>query len=100
MDYRQKFEDDLRELFTKQLRSNENFGKELWPALANVSWYHENDVANTECGFSFRAAGDFIASMLCHGDYLDWYCSSPYETVSEYISNAMATKGWKYKIKK
>jgi len=97
MNYEQKFDDDFRELFTKYLRENEKFGTELWSALANVDWYHESDPDNTACGYSFRAAGSLIASMLCHGDYLDWYCSGPDGTVSEYIADALASKGWRYK---
>ena len=38
MHYVQRFDDDFRELFTKRLRENEDFGKELWAALANVRW--------------------------------------------------------------
>ena len=98
MDYDQKFDDDFRELFTKLLRENEEFGKELWSALANVDWFHEDDENKTECGHSFRSAGSLIASMLCHGDYMDWYCSAPDGVVSEYIANAMQSKGWEYEI--
>jgi hypothetical protein len=29
VDYNQAFDDDFRELFTKRLRENENFGSEL-----------------------------------------------------------------------
>ena len=98
MDYNQKFDDDFRELFTKQLRENEDFGIELWSALANVSWHNESDPDKTDCGHSFRSAGSLIASMLCHGDYMDWYCSGPYSTVSEYIADAMLSKGWQYDV--
>ena len=98
MDYDQQFDDDFRELFTKTLRENEVFGKELWSALANVSWYNEADRDKTDCGHSFRSAGSLIASMLCRGDYMDWYCSAPDGVVSEYIADRMASKGWKYEI--
>jgi hypothetical protein len=98
MDYDQKFDDDFRELFTRRLRENEDFGKELWSALANVDWYHESDAENTDCGHSFRSAGALIASMLCHGDYMDWYCSAPDGVVSEDIAQAMASRGWNYEV--
>ena len=98
MDYWQKFDDDFRELFLKRLRENEDFGVELWPAMANVSWYHESDSENNDYGRSFRAAGSVIASMLCRGDYLDWYCSGPVGVVSNHIASAMASKGWRYEI--
>ena len=98
--YRQKFDDDFRELFTKPLRENEKFGIELWSALANVDWYHESDPnpEESDCGYSFRGAGSLIASMLCSGDYMDWYCSGPDSVVSEFIGSAMAGKGWRYKL--
>ena len=98
--YRQKFEDDFRELFTEKLRGDEQFGVELWSALANVEWYHESDQNpdKSDCGHSFRSAGSLIASMLCYGDYMDWYCSGPDGIVSKFIGTAMASKGWGYKI--
>ena len=96
MNYRQKFDDDFREFFTKRLRENEEFGTELWSALANVEWFHKDDPDNAGQGWSFRAAGSFIASMLCYGDYMDWYCSGPDGVVSDYIAEAMASKGWRY----
>jgi hypothetical protein len=97
--YRQKFDDDFRGLFTKHVRENEDFGKELWASLANVRWYHESDENNTDCGYnSFRVAGSIIVSMLCHGDYMDWYCSAPAGVVSDYIANAMRAKGWRYEV--
>ena len=98
IDFDQKFDDNFRQLFTKALRENEDFGKELWPALANVDWIHKSDPDNTGCGHSFRSGGSLIASMLCHGDYMDWYCSAPDGVVSDYIANAMTSKGWRYEI--
>lgn len=71
IDFDQKFDDDFRELFTKHLREHKGFGKELWSALANVNWHNKSDHDNTNCGHSFRSAGSLIASMLCHGDYMD-----------------------------
>jgi hypothetical protein len=98
VDYDQKFDDDFRELFKDRLRANEDFGIELWSALANVSWLNESDPDNTECGHSFRSAGSLIASILCHGDYMDWYCSGPSGLVSEEIAEAFSAKGWRFKI--
>ena len=96
--YRQRFDDDFRKLFTKKLRENDEFGKELWSALANVSWYHKDDPENTEIGYSFRTAGSLIASILCYGDYMDWYCSGPDGVVSENIAKLMAKRGWHFKV--
>jgi hypothetical protein len=96
--FAQKFSDDFRELFTKKVREDETFGVELWSALANVRWYHQDDPSHEDQGYSFRGAGALIASMLCHGDYMDWYCSGSDGVVSEYISKAMANRGWSYEL--
>jgi len=96
INYDQKFDDDFRELFTKKLRENEDFGCELWSALANVKWFHGDDETKIASGYSFREAGSLIASMLVKGDYMDWYCSGPAETVSDYIAEKMASRGWQY----
>ena len=52
MDYLQKFDDDFRGLFTKRLREIEDFGVELWSAMANVDWYHESDPNNLSRRYS------------------------------------------------
>ena len=99
--YEQKFDDDFRELFTKRLRENEDFGCELWSALAalaNVDWINDDDKTKTAYGHSFRSAGSLIASMLVKGNYMDWYCSALDGVVSDYIASSMASKGWGYKI--
>jgi hypothetical protein len=36
--------------------------------------------------------------MYGDGDYVDWYCSGPYITVSDYIAEKMASKGWRYEL--
>jgi len=96
IDYQQKFNSDFSELFTKRLKEDEDFGCELWSAIANVHWFHDDDEAKTACGRSFRGAGSLIASMLGKGTYIDWYCSGPYCTVSDYIAETMASRGWQY----
>jgi hypothetical protein len=96
IDYQQKFNNDFRELFTTRLKEDEDFGCELWSAIANVHWLHDDDETKTACGRSFRGAGSLIASMLGKGTYTDWYCSGPYCTVSGYIAETMASRGWQY----
>ena len=97
--FEQKFDDDFRELFTKSLKENEKFGHELWSALANVVWIHESDVGNVGCGHSFRSGGSLISEMLGRSggmSYMEWYMGSPCETVSKYVADKLATKGWKH----
>lgn len=97
--YWQKFDDDWRELFTKKLRENIDFGKELYAALVSARWFHESDPNNTECSAgSGRSAGAFISSMLCYSDYIDWYLVEHSGKVSEGIADAMALRGWRYEI--
>jgi len=97
-DFDRKFDEDFRELFTERLKENEDFGCELWSAMANVSWYHEDDPNEEPYRRSFRSAGSLIAVMEGRDKYTKWYCSGPYETVSDYIAEKMASKGWRYKV--
>ena len=97
-DFDKKFDEDFRALFTERLKENEDFGCELWSSLANVTWFHKDDPQPQGYRRSFRAAGSLIAVMEGKDQYTKWYCSGQYETVSEYISNAMASKGWNYKL--
>jgi len=97
-DFDRKFDDDFRELFTERLKENEDFGCELWSAMANVSWHHEDDPDETYCRRSFRGAGSLIAVMEGKDNYTKWYCSGPYETICEYIAEKMAAKGWHYEV--
>lgn len=64
----------------------------MWGALANVEWTHVN---GDNAGYSFRAAGDLIASIRGNGMYMDWYCSSECPRVTYAISEAMGSEGWR-----
>jgi len=86
------FEMAINRALGDAMRQDTNLCKEIWSSLANQDWLHENgDTAS----YSFRAAGDLIAAILGEGNYMDWYCSGPYETVSDRIEVAMQREGWK-----
>jgi hypothetical protein len=96
-----KFDKDICELFTKRLRSDKDFCKELWSALANVAWYYESDNGITTDDHSFRSASALISTIIGYGSdfyYLNFLNSCNLGTVSDYISAAMKTKGWQYGI--
>ena len=97
-DFDKKFENDFRELFTEHLKEDSKFGCDLWSSMANVSWIHEDDPEKTLCRRSFRGAGALLAVMEGKDKYTKWYCSGPYETVSGFIAQAMASRGWRYEV--
>ena len=88
-----RFERDVNEVLGDRLRADKEICKQMWSALANVSWFH--DESGDTAGYSFRAAGDLIAAIRGEGDYMDWYCSGPYSVVSDLIEYAMGLKGWR-----
>lgn len=86
------FETAVQRALGQEMKSDETLCREVWSALANVDWKHENgDTAS----YTFRAAGDLIASIIGKGDYMDWYCSGPYAVISERVEKAMLAEGWR-----
>jgi hypothetical protein len=73
------------------IRADPAVGVELWCALANVDWQHDD---GSTASYTFRAAGDLVAAIRGEGMYLDFYCSGPDGVVSERIEEAMAREGW------
>lgn len=94
IDYRNPFEALLVGLFGEQVRESDVFAAQLWSALSNIVWEHEN---GDTAWFSFRRAGDVIAAIREEGDYLHWYCNGRAGIVSEEIAEKMKAHGWTWK---
>lgn len=86
-----RFEDAVARQLGEQMKTDDVLCTEVWCALANVDWRHEN---GDEASYSFRAAGDLVAAIRGSGDYMDWYCSGPSGDVSDTVADAMAKEGW------
>lgn len=88
------FRHDLAILFEDRIADTE-FCKDLWGAMANVSWKHA--FFGTYFDASFRGAGGIIAGL--RGDtsemaYLKWYCSSLDGVITEEILSKLTRVGW------
>ena len=94
--FRQRFSNDLRELYTEKLQRNREFGHKLWLALTKVSWVHDDDPEKEEYGFGDRTAGSFMDSILHDTDHVEWLWGEKDDIfISEKIISEMAEKGWK-----
>jgi hypothetical protein len=87
------FEKALEDALGAKMRLSDELCREVWSALANIKWF---DKDNREMSYTFRGAGGLIAYIIDRGNYLDWYCSGPYETVSKQIEDAMKERGWRW----
>lgn len=87
------FEQDLRDGLGDKIL-DDDVARQVWSALANVSWYHPKSA--TEASYSFRAAGGLIAEFRGSGCYMDWYCSGPYAEVSDLVRRVLKKRGWIY----
>lgn len=87
-----KFEMLLNTLFGERIKADREFCEQLWASLANVDW--KNEKSGDTAVYSFRAAGDLIAAIRGEGDYMDWYRSGPFATVSGEIEEALEAEGW------
>lgn len=88
------FIDDLEQAFGERIKSDDQFAKLVWGALANVDWQHKD---GTQFSITFRNAGDLIADIQGDDDemaYMKWYCSSPNGVVPFDIAKSMAELNW------
>jgi hypothetical protein len=89
------FEMALNRVYGDRIRANDVAACDVWCALANVDWKHENgDTAS----YSFRAAGDLVAAIRAKGMYMDWYCCGDYPRMTSEFAEAMAKQGWTYEM--
>lgn len=90
------FEMTVNRVLGDRIRADMKVACDMWSALANVEWYHKD---GDNAGYSFRAAGDLVAAIYGQGtDYMTFYCSGPYATVSTEIAEALRKEGWTYEI--
>jgi len=91
LDAEDAFEMAVNRALGDRIRASDEMASAMWSALANLDWKHANgDIA----GYTFRGAGDLIAAVRGSGNYMDWYCSGPYETVHPDIEAALLAEGW------
>jgi hypothetical protein len=89
------FAQALNRALGARIRESDLVARAVWGSLANCDWYRQTDQGEPmEAWYSFRAAGDLIASIRGKGDYMDWYCSAPAGVVDQEVADAMAKEDW------
>lgn len=98
-DDRGEFADAIVAAFTKADLPTDGRCQQLWGALANTLWAH--DESKMIGAVSFRTAGSLIEMILHDGDdpeafgYMKWYCSHPYSCGHQWVKDALAKHGWR-----
>ena len=77
----------------ERVLESDDAARELYAALTNTRWF--NDAHGLEEWFTFRAAGDLVASVRKAGNYLDWY-GGDVGFVAPWVATAMAEAGWRW----
>jgi hypothetical protein len=75
-------------------RSDREFAVELYGALCNASWRHDDGMEWP--GGTWRYVADVVAHLRGRGeDYLDFYCSGGEGEITHCVAAAMDTLGWR-----
>jgi hypothetical protein len=85
-------EHDLKSL-ADRAGSDPGFAVELYGALCNASWHHDD---GTEWpGGTWRCVAALVADLRGYGEnYLDFYCSGGEGEITERVTAAMDALGW------
>jgi hypothetical protein len=89
---------DLKDAIGDHVRSNEQYARQLWCALANIDWTH---IATGELvGFSFREAAGLVAEIYGQGttDMTFYFGSGEPGDVPAWIDEALHRKGWSWSL--
>lgn len=86
------FEREVAVVLGDRIIQSDDDAAAFWSAITNVIW--RDDDGNAVL-YSFRSAGDLIASIRGGGSYLDWYCCSSPGSVAPWICEPLARFGWR-----
>jgi len=93
---RSLYRDMMASTRIKELVLGDAFATLLYCALCNTKWgCSESETPST---FSFREAGDIVASFRDAGCYMDWYASGPDGLIDEQVMAELEALGWKPEI--
>ena len=88
------FERTVSRSLTEWIKECDDHAALFWGSLANVIWISPD---GDKLLYSYRAAGDLVATLLEEGNYLQWYCSSESGRVHQTVADVLAAAGWTYK---
>lgn len=83
----------------EKVRINESYAQNLYAALCNNDFVKNEVLPILKEDYwhcSWRYAGEIIADMKGHGDYLDYYCSGITEVTYDSVADELAFRQKKY----
>ena len=85
---RDQLRDDLKKAFPE---ITDGIGRAVYESITN----RVVTFGGVAIGFTFRAAGDFVAELAGEGDYLEWYCGATGHLRAE-VRDALEPFGWTF----